>query len=272
MNYTTYLSSIILFINLKQNIMLLRSGKKVNEVYQTKDYSMFKLHKDNRDVNLNHVRKIANDMVQRGWLPGSYIVVNAKGETIDGQHRIEAAKIAGVPVSYIVENKTDGKTIRGLNSNQKKWQLQNHIGGFVKEGNQNYILLSGFMKMYPEFTATEAMMFVQNSYSYCDRDQFESGGFVAKDIDKATQWASDILLLKPYFKKFNSSAFVRAMIKSLTKCKQFKLEEFIYKVHNRPTQLFMCGTLSEYLGVIEDVYNFGRKKDNRIDLRKFKKD
>ena len=271
MNYTTYLSPIILFINLKQNITL-RSGKKVNEVYQTKDYSLFKLHRDNREINLNHVRKIANDMLMRGWLPGSYVVVNSKGETIDGQHRIEAARQAGVPVSYIVENKTDGKTIRGLNQNQKKWQLQNHIGGFVKDNNPNYVLLQGFMKMYPEFTATEAMMFVQNSYSYCDRDVFENGGFIARDIDKATEWARDILSLKPYFKKYNSSTFVRAMIKSLTKCKQFKLEEFIYKVHNRPTQLFICGSVSEYLGVIEDVYNFGRKKDNRIDLRKFKKD
>jgi len=58
-------------------------GKKVGEIFETKDYSMFKFREDNRLVNTNHVKKLANRMKEKGWLASSVVTLNGSGEVID---------------------------------------------------------------------------------------------------------------------------------------------------------------------------------------------
>ena len=41
-------------------------GKKVGEIYETKDYSIFKFRDDNRVVNTNHVKKLSQRMKDSG--------------------------------------------------------------------------------------------------------------------------------------------------------------------------------------------------------------
>jgi len=246
---------------------MIRNGKKVNEVYQTKDYSIFKFRDDNRVINKSHVKNIANNMKVRGWERGSYVVINKKGEIIDGQHRVTAAMETGIPISYILETTAGFETIRNLNSRQKNWAITDHIHGFVVEGNPHYIKLNNFMKQYPELKPTEAMMLCTNSLSGCDRENFESGKFVTKNMDKAIEWAMNIMELKPLFEGYNRSTFVRAIIKTLTKCKEFSFDEFVRKVKLRPTNIHFCGSVDEYIKMIEEIYNFSRNKDSRINLR-----
>ena len=62
-------------------------GKKVGEIFETKDYSIFKFRDDNRLVNTNHVKKLANRMKEKGWLSSSVVTLNGSGEVIDGQQR-----------------------------------------------------------------------------------------------------------------------------------------------------------------------------------------
>jgi hypothetical protein len=246
---------------------MIRNGKKVNEVYQTKDYSMFKFRNDNRVINKSHVKNIANNMKVRGWERGSYVVINKKGEIIDGQHRVTAAMETGVSIQYILETTAGFETIRSLNSRQRNWAIHDHIHGFVVEGNPHYVKLDNFMKMYPDLKPTECMMMVTNSLSGTDRETFESGRFVTKSMDKAVEWAANIMELKPYFEGYNRSTFVRAIIKTLTKCKEFSFEEFVRKVKVRPSNIHFCGSVDEYIKMIEDIYNFSRNKSGRINLR-----
>jgi hypothetical protein len=173
----------------------------------------------------------------------------------------------GVPISYILESTAGFETIRNLNSRQKNWAITDHIHGFVVEGNPHYIKLNNFMKQYPELKPTEAMMLCTNSLSGCDRENFESGKFVTKNMDKAIEWAMNIMELKPLFEGYNRSTFVRAIIKTLTKCKEFSFDEFVRKVKLRPTNIHFCGSVDEYIKMIEEIYNFSRNKDSRINLR-----
>ena len=246
---------------------MIRNGKKVNEVYQTKDYSIFKFRGDNRIINKSHVKNIANNMKVRGWERGSYVVINKKGEIIDGQHRVSAAMETGVSISYILESTAGFETIRNLNSRQKNWAIVDHIHGFVVEGNPHYIKLNNFMKQYPELKPTEAMMFCTNSLTGGNRETFESGKFVTKNMDKAVDWAMNIMELKPLFEGYNRSSFVRALVKILTRCKEFSFPEFVRKVKVRPTNIHYCGSVDEYVKMIEEIYNFGRNKGGRLNFR-----
>jgi hypothetical protein len=85
---------------------------------------------------------------------------------------------------------------------------------------------------------------------------------------KGEKWANHILELKPYFEKgFNKSIFVRAMIKIFSKKPQFKFEEFLHKVKLRPGMIHLCGSVELYLEMIEEIYNYKRRSDEKLNLR-----
>jgi hypothetical protein len=240
-------------------------GKKVNDVYSTKDYNKFKFRGDNRIVKDNHVKGLIQNMKERGWEPGSYVVINEKGEIIDGQHRVKAAIQVGIPVHYTIEKKAGFETIRNLNRNQKNWAITDHIHGFVQENNPHYIKLNNFIKEFPELKVTECMMLCKNSFSSVSREEFESGNFKTKDMSKAREWGNNIMSLKPYFKGYSRSIFVRALVKLLSNKQEFKFDRFLHKVQLRPNLVFMCGTVEQYVTMIEDVYNYSSRK--KINLR-----
>lgn len=258
----------IFVIIINQLNRMIQNSKKVNQVFQTKNYTMFKFREDNRTLNKTHISKLTDKMKNVGWIPGSYVVINDKGEIIDGQHRVKAAINAGVPVTYTIERKAGFEQIRGLNQNQKNWSLADHIHGYVKENNPNYIKLDNFLKEFPDFRVTEALMFLQNNASPVHRDVFESGQFQVRNVEKGKVWAKNILSLKPFFEKgYNKSIFVRALIRIMAKKSDFKFEEFLHKVQLRPGMIHLCGSVDLYTEMIEDIYNYRRRTDEKLNLR-----
>lgn len=244
------------------------SAKRVAEIFETRDYTMFKEHRDNRVINENHVKKLANKMKSSGWLPTSRLVINEKGELIDGHHRLRAAKVANVPVRYSVHRGANGDDITEMNTLQKNWSPFDHLHKYVVRGNQNYITFDKFAKDYPMFKYTEISMLLNNNMGTVDRTIFESGRYTVKNEKVARQWANNIIQLKPYFDKYyTKSIFVRALIKVLsTKGDVFTFEEFLHKIRLRPTRLVPCGTVEQYVQLIEEIYNHNRR-GGKVNLR-----
>lgn len=255
--------------NLKPLFMVQKPKPRLlNQVLQTKNYETFRFRDDNRMIRKQHVSKLTEKMLSKGWIKGSYVVINEKGEVIDGQHRILAAMKANVPVSYIVEKGSSFQEIRGLNQDKKNWALSDHIGGFVKDNNPNYVILEEFIKKFPDFRVTECLMFLTNSSNAVHRDVFESGNFKVKNKEVAEKWANYIIGLKELFPKgYNKSIFVRAVLQLLSKKKEFSFEEFLHKVQLRPSMIFLCGTVEQYVGMIEDIYNYRRRNNEKVGLR-----
>ena len=251
----------------KQKFMnKIQNGKRVGEIFETKDYSIFKFREDNRLVNQNHIKKLSNRMKEKGWLPTSRVVINGNGEVIDGQHRIKAAMSVGVPIRYQVQRGAGSDEMCEMNTLQKNWSPFDHLHRFVVKGNPNYITFDNFVKEYPMFRYSEISMLLSNSLTSVKRDSFESGDYVVKNEKKAHLWAEHLLELKPYFEKYyNKSIFVRAIVKILSNKKDFKFEEFLHKVKLRPTKLVPCGTVEQYVQMIEEIYNF--KRSDKINLR-----
>lgn len=241
--------------------------KKVADIFETKDYSMFKAHRDNRIINSNHVKKLAKKMSTSGWLTTSRLVINERGELIDGHHRLQAAIIAKVPVRYSIHKGANGDDITELNTLQKNWSPFDHLHKWVQRGNPNYITFDKFVKEFPMFKYTEIAMLLNNNMSSVDRYVFESGNYVVKNEKKAREWGNNILALKPYFEKYyTKSIFMRGLIKVLvTKGDVFNFDEFLHKVKLRPTRLVPCGTVDQYVELIEDIYNY--KRSNKVNLR-----
>lgn len=242
--------------------------KQINKVFQTKNYAMFKFRNDNRDIIESHVKKLTKDMLENGWVRGSVAIVNEKNEVIDGQNRIKAAIAAGIPVDYIIVRGAGQREIIGNNKITKPWNIETYMEHHVKQGNSNYAELKKFMVEYPMFKFTEATMFLNNGLNSAERGSFESGEWKHKDIKVGKKWADQILEIKPYFEKYyNRAIFVRAMVKVMSKKTEFSFDEFLHKIKLRPTMLRPCGTVDQYVEMIEEIYNYRRRNDEKVNLR-----
>jgi hypothetical protein len=240
--------------------------QKVNVVYRTSDYSIFGQNVMNRDIIPPHVENLYKDMLVNGWLCGSYIVMNTRGKLVDGHHRLLAAMKCGIPVNYIVEDVSD-EAVSSLNKLTRNWSIIDHLKHYVKLENQNYVLLDRFMKNFPTLRPTEAMMLVRNCGAAQPRHQFETGKFEVKDMKLAYNWGHQIMSIKPYFENgYNKSIFVRALVKVFLK-PEFDFDEFLHKIKLRPSSIFMCGTVDQYLEMIENIYNYRRKVEEKVNLR-----
>jgi hypothetical protein len=246
---------------------LQKAGKKVSEVLETKDYSIFKKYVGNREVKKQHVNYLASKMKKNGWMKTSSVVVNTRGEIIDGQHRLMAAQIAKVPVQYTIVRGAGSFEITEMNTGQRNWTPFDHLNKFVSQGDETYIRFEKFHKDFPMFNFTELCVFLGNRLSTIRRDNFERGEFQIVDEAKAREMATNVVRLKDYYPShYNKSIFVRAIVKVfLTKSDVFDFEEFLHKVSLRPSRLVPCGTLGQYIEMIEDIYNY--RRTDKVNLR-----
>lgn len=108
----------------------------VNEVYKTDDLDMFKFTKFNRNILFtDEMLKQAKE----GFI--SPIIVNEYMVVIDGQHRLEHAKKAGVPIEYIVKPGLTERDIVRMNTTQRPWSLLNFIESYANQGSEQYVAL-----------------------------------------------------------------------------------------------------------------------------------
>ena len=172
----------------------------------SKNLGTFKYHEVNRDFTVpgsqSRIKRIAKSMIDDGLLPIP-IIVTSKFYVVDGQHRLEAAKIAGKGVYFIVDN-TIPNTAKGIfeaankiNKNSKEWSKKDYIHGFAEQGNENYDILQKFGERYPMFSLTERMMLLQNSATkHTEKEEFANGKFKIRDLKVAEEWANNLLRLR----------------------------------------------------------------------------
>lgn len=247
----------------------MKHSKEIGKIYSTTDYGIFKFDQMNRVVNPNRVRQLVGSMRLRGFI-NEPIKVTPTMIIIDGQHRLEAAKIAKVAVRYFIDETKGDLFDKMATSNMMKkvWDKHDFIHGLVEKGLPSYITLSKFQKEFPDFRLTEQLMMLNNSSYDVDKIKFSQGGWVVKDTKIATKWASDLMKLKPYFKEgFNKSIFVRAMIDIFTKHPKFEFDEFLHKVALRPGMIHLCGDKRSYTIMVEEIYNYKRSNTDKINLR-----
>lgn len=244
----------------------MENPKPIGQVFRTKDYSIFKTHELNRNIREGLLRKLRKSMLRIGWLQGSEILVFPNMKVIDGHHRLIVAQELKIPVEYRVVNSRDNNLIVEHNKNKESWSFMDNITTQVKLGNQNYVLLDRFMKNFPDLRPTECIMLVRNTLSSSNREEIESGCLKLGDLKKGYEWGHNIMNIKPFFPQYyNKSIFVRAMVKSLSNT-DFQIEEFMKKLKLRPTSLKPCGTVDQYVQMIQEIYNYRRNTDEKIRL------
>ena len=242
-----------------------------SKVYSTTEYNLFKKLRGNRAINELHVRRLVEAIKEKDLqIP---IIVDEDMNVLDGQHRLDAYKIVGNPIFYIVKNKFDLQDVRNVNSVARKWTLSEYLMSYCKLGKKDYQLLEWFHRTY-EFGIAECIAML-NGKGYCNTTitkEFKRGEFVIDNLEQGKTWAKQINACGEYFQYYKKGTFVRAMLSAM-KDKTFSFKIFIKRLSNNSSKLKNQGSRNDFIVNIERVYNHGtaNKFKVRLDLYDYKR-
>jgi hypothetical protein len=233
----------------------------------TRNYSIFKTHPVNRDIEDKKVNRLVRIMEEDGWLQGSYIIVDKHFVIINGQHRFEAARILGIELEFIqLPIKATSALIRKNNQNQTNWKIEDSIGGFAKEGHKEYVELRKLGEEYPDFKQTDTIMLGYCNTGSFKKDVIENGDFKMTDPEKSREWAERLLYFKKYLPdSYNTRYFTRAVVKFFTH-PDFDWDHLVKRIEECPGKLINWKLVDRNVEMLLSIYNRHLRKDKRLSI------
>lgn len=224
------------------------------------NYKLFKRLKGNRKINTAHVNRLiviyTNNPAQALYTP---ILINEKFEIVDGQHRFEAWKEIGVPVTYLMQIGLTLQDAIALNSGHKAWTPTDFANSYVEQGNEHYQTYLDFKHTYGlnhdillKFLSLERNL---RSYTFAD------GKFIAVDPDKSMALCEQLLSFKAYYKRWNYRAFAYGFY-YLWSHPDYDHDIMLKKLEGATSKLQDRTSPEQYADILSDIYNTGNK--NRI--------
>ena len=234
----------------------------VNEVYKTNDLSIFKFTKFNR--NVVHTREML-EQAKQGFI--SPTIVNEYMVVIDGQHRLEHAKEAGVPIEYIIKPGLDENDIVRMNTTQRKWSMLNYIESYANKGFEDYVALLNLLNQkYANITETIVIARDRTNHTNSINEDVKNGNF------KFVNFQETLNFLK-YYQKFREEtktpkrSKVALALYALFRIEGFDGDRLIKKVLQKKfdDELRVKGfNLSDALRELIDKYNDKLSQDSKM--------
>lgn len=235
------------------------------QVLMTTDYSIFNILKENRDVRKSRVTKIMNSISEINFTRCQPIVLNEKMEIIDGQTRFFACKELGLPIYYMIE-KLNGQSVKvmtSMNTKQAKWNQDEFIDLYYKQGHPVFIETKECMEKYPFITSSTALYFVTNQPNLRDIKTGDPATIKKGKIPYST--FGDILVdFKEIFKDYNHVFFIRALI-NVVKLNLYNHKDDFKRFEKHRYQLKGCSDINQYLQMFEEILNYHRR-GGKIDV------
>ena len=232
-----------------------------NQVHTTKDYFLFKSIDGNRNKNLLHINRLKKSMYENYLF--TVIIVNENYEIIDGQHRFDVVKELNLPLHYIICKGYGLNEVHVLNQNSKTWNADDYLTGYCNLGHSDYIKYKEFKETYG-IGHIECMTLLTGMHTKSQVDDFYGGTFKIKNYNEACKTIEKILIISQYYDGAKRRSFIYAMLQ-LFKNKNFNFAEFIQKLKCQTTKLVDCSNTSQYIALIEEIYNYRRRE--KINLR-----
>jgi hypothetical protein len=112
-------------------------------------------------------------------------------------------------------------------------------------------------------SVSEALLFLNGSNSGQDVKEFQYGKLKIKDLKFSNWFATKVNKIKSINRKLGMR-FYRVIL-SLLKSPSFDVDEFIHKIELNPTKLVPCSNAKQTRTLIEEIYNYKRRK--KVNLR-----
>ena len=234
--------------------------KKINTVYETKEYNTFSFLSNNRNVSSHHVNRIIKSMKKKRLI--SPITINEDGEIIDGQHRFLAQKELNMPIPYIIQKGYGEIETQLLNNNTKNLSMLVWERHYCKKNIEDYAIFRDFRKKY-KFPSEQCQMLLQRE---ANNQSFKDGLFRVICYNRAIKYADMIYDIDKYISwDCKDRMFVRSII-HIFDFGVYKHSEFIKKLSIRDNNLNICRDKKTFCREIEDVYLYKTREENRVRL------
>jgi hypothetical protein len=235
------------------------------QIQSTKDYDMFSSFTSNREVDQKHVNGLVLKIRKKNKLPIRPILVDSKLRIIDGQHRLEAARILGTEIYYSVSDNVTQDDIAELNPGQKNWNTMDYINFYSIQGKPEFLKFSKFLSTYPDITISAALSITSGTFTRNSK-AIREGDMNVDNIDEGIKVAQALIVLNKKYQHFwiYDSRFPVALAKAMmNEC--FSLEQFIKKIDINPRAFVRTTTVKESGKMIEEIYNY-RNSVNKIEV------
>jgi len=236
----------------------------MNEILKTKNYDLFEEFSSNREIDQKHLNRLIETIKSKNLLSINPIIVDSEMRVIDGQHRLEAAKILNLDIYYVLGDNINRHDIFRLNSNQKNWKTMDYINFYTVEKVKAYLELSKFINHYPHFsTSASISLCCGGKRSTVD---IKAGTIQISDIESAYSIAE---IIKEMYQKYQldfiyDSRFPMALSAAFDD-KNFNIETFYHKIDENPRAFVKCTKIQDSKAMIMEIYNRSLSK-NKIQI------
>lgn len=237
-------------------------GRKIGDIFETRDYDMFKTADYNRQVSTQRAKKIIGSIKQNGYILNP-ICVNEHFEVIDGQGRLEALRALNLPVHYYIEPGAGKKECIALNSYNTLWTIYDYVCSYASSGNENYIRFKTLCDTFTSLGA-DTVYFVATGTVSAQHKIIKEGRLIIsqEQYENAMKGCTALLEFAPGVSniKGNQKKVYQAIYFALgcDGVDESKLKERInYKYNMAPA----IANLDQALKALSDIYNFRSKTD-----------
>jgi hypothetical protein len=185
-------------------------------IYETKNYNLFKLLDSNREPNQRILNKLEKSIKEIGiQIP---IIVNTENQIVDGQHRFWTLQKLGYVVPYIISKawKKDNHTIE-INNTSSNWTSLDYANFQMRKGNldvkkalqQSYIWQK---ETNNKFKIINGLELIVSGKSYSGIKIKLKNGLYISDLKTANKIFQILKVMNEYPRKTSAFAakFVRA--------------------------------------------------------------
>ena len=265
-------------LNMRKEIMFYLNRRKQDEqigvYYQTNDYSKFSIIESNRDIKPQHVERLKKSIQEIGLV--TPIQVDKDFIIVDGQHRFDALKALGYPITYqILDYDIDPEKIMiDVNINSENWGNDDFCKRWAakeqKENPTSYMSMP--YNIFQQFRNHKLhnmslITLIYGSYADVHTKSFKSGKLKIKNKIQFRKDAEYLSLLMVTNKPNNVCGqrnFQVAMCRDYLNNENFDRKKFLKKVEKHPYKLEKRSAVRDYAENIRDVYNWCTKKGKLI--------
>lgn len=244
------------------------------EQYQlnwTRDYDQFDVFSFNREVDFSRVEKIKKAIEENGFLVP--ILVNQDNLVVDGQHRLEAAKILGCEIAYVkypIDEEKVALVIADLNTTSRTWRTVDYLYMWNDKRKDAYVWLQSKMDEHTILFSDIYKMFAGAVGDLVAVGKaFRRGTLTFTDTQKKrlSERMSNLTEIRNLEKRFSDfgPGFSSALAKAVSS-KNYEHQRMVSVIKEYPGTLLRARTTGEYCEQIEQMYNKSLPPKKRIRL------
>lgn len=234
------------------------------KIQYTKDYSLFRFLKGNRDLNERKIKRIIKS-VESGLNFFKYnpIMVNEQHFIIDGQHRFYACRKLKLPVYFVVVPEITLQHIAEINNNQSRWKIRDYMNCYIDANvnREDYQALSDFVTKHKINISVAVSLLhagrITNGGGYTDA--FKDGKFRINYEEAAEKIVSIAKEFEAFGADYRSRPFLQAIEKLVTN-DRYPHEKVVAKLAKHGLEIEKQSSAKDYMKHIEELFNYHNAK------------